>query len=176
MRSNTPILTLRNRLCRTLFLRARGRPLRDFFAFIEAPQQRGGLPQGSIQPNYCGLTHIPPNRETRGQTSAADTDPEGRREGVPDPDDTNGDHTGRDVLPAYEVKGGPPNYNQFLAVDLGTGTNARLQVTGTVSPQSQSLGVRSGTPPQISPTLDARLPRPPPPSYCPGLAASHPDP
>ena len=48
------------------------------------------------------------------------------------PDDVRGDGTKEDVFPAYDVEGGPPKYGLFLAVDLGTGTNARLQITETV--------------------------------------------
>ena len=35
---------------------------------------------------------------------------------VRDTNDVNGGVTEKDVLPAYEFKGGPPNYSQPLAV------------------------------------------------------------
>ena len=103
-----------------------------------------------------------------------DTDSQGRRLGGPDPDDTNGDVIEKDILPAYEVKGGPPNYSQFLAVDLGTATNARLQDAETVAvgtlPRSQRVETSSGTTnplTQPSPGLYIQLPHPPPLSYSP---------
>lgn len=116
-----------------------------------------------------------------GRTRATDVDSEGRRAGGPDPDDANSDITEKDAPPAYEFKGGPPDYGQFLAVDLGTGTNARLQITETVPvgtyPQSQLVGTSSGaTNPstQLNPALGVQLPHPPPPSYTPTKAATHP--
>jgi hypothetical protein len=122
-------------ICRIQFLRTRNRPLRDFFTFIEAPRQRGDSPPWTTQPNPrvrdSGITPIPLTQQSRGRTRATDIDSEGRRVGGPDPDDAHGDGTEKDVLPAYDVKGGPPKYGQFLAVDLGTGTNARLQITET---------------------------------------------
>lgn len=180
-----PILIHRNRVCRMRFLQARNRPLRDFFTFIEAPQQRGASTPWSIRPNPqtrdSGLTPIPPNRQGRVRTRATDIDSEGRRAGGPDPDDANGDVTEKDVLPAYEVKVGPPNYSQFLAVDLGTGTNARLQITETVPvgtfPQSRLVETSSGAtnlPIQPSPALDVQLPHPPSPSYSPVTATTRP--
>lgn len=134
------------------------------------------------RPGPLDLALMPSDRQTRERTQATDIDSEGRRGGGPDPDDPNGDLTEKDVLPAYEVKGGPPNYSQFLAVDLGTSTNARLQITETVPVgRSQSLELlepRSGTSDQsvqTSPVLDVRLPHLPPPSYGPGTATSNPD-
>jgi len=166
---------------RVLFLRGSNRPLREFFACIEAPQ-RGGSSQGSMRPGPVDLALTPLNRQGRERTQATDIDPEGRRGGGPDPDDTSGDLTGKEILPAYEVKGGPPNYSQLLAVDLGTSTNARLEITETMpvgrSPRSQSLEAYSGTsnfPAQTNPTLVVQLPHPPPPSYIPGSVVSHSD-
>jgi len=167
------------------FLRARNRPLRDFFVFIEAPQQRGDSSRWPIRPNPrtrdSGLTPAPLNRQRRERARAEDIDREGRRVGGPDPDDANGDVTEKDVLPAYDVKGGPPNYNQFLAVGLGSGTNARLQITETMpvgtSPRPHPVGAHSETTnpsPQLNPALIAQLPRPPPPSYSPVTATSRP--
>ena len=170
---------LTQRIHRALFLRARNRPLRDFFTFIEAPRQARGSSQGPMRPSPDVSTSMPSNRQGRERARATDIDSGGRRGGGPDPDDTNGDFTEKDILPAYEVKGGPPNYNRFLAVDLGTSTNARLQITETVpvgrSPQSQLLEASSGTTNpsvQTSSTLDVRLPHPPPPSYSPATTAN----
>ena len=178
----TPILIYWNPLRRTRFLRSRDRPLQDFFSFIEAPQRGGGSSPGRTRPPSPGLTPIPLGRQRRGQTRGTDIDSEGRRGGEPDPDDVNGDRTGKDILPAYEVKGGPPNYSRFLAVDLGTGTNARLQVTETVpvemSPQSQPPEAGSevsNLPVQASPLPDIQLPTPPPPSYSPEMPTNHSD-
>jgi len=127
------------------------------------------------------LTPIPPDRQRIGRTRAIDTDSEGRRLGGPDPDDTNGDVTEKDILPAYEVKGGPPNYSQLLAVDLGTATNARLQDTEAVAigtlPRSQLVETspRTTNPPtQPSPGLDIQLPHPPPLSYSSVLVTTRP--
>jgi len=159
------------RVRRARFLRARDRPLQDFFSFIEAPSTQQQTGSGSI----------PLNQQRTGRTRARDIDSEGRRVGGPDPDDTNGDVTEKDVLPAYEVKGGPPIYNQSSDVDLGTRTDARLQTTaepvpaGTF-PQSQPVETGSGsTNPSThpSPVLDVQPPRPPPPSYIPVTAATH---
>lgn len=102
--------------------------------------------------------------------------------GGPDLDDTNGDVTEKDVLPAYEVKGSPPNYSQLMAVDLGTATNTRLQVTetvvvGTTFPRSQPVETSSGTTnssTQPSHGSDVQLPHPPPFSYNPISATIHP--
>ena len=120
------------------------------------------------------------DRRGRGQTRATDTDSEGRRGGRPDSDDPNGDVTEGDLLPAYEVKGGPPNYKQFLAVDLGTGTNARLQISETLpvgtslQPQSPGASPETTNPSvQTNPPPDIQLPRPPPPSYCPEMSTTH---
>ena len=164
-------------MCRARFLRARNRPLRDFFAFIEAPQPRGGSSSWSI-PRNGGLAPITFNHQREGRTRAIDIDSEGRRVGGPDPDDPDGDVMEKDILPAYEVKGGPPNYGQPVAVDLGTGTNARLQVTETVLvgtfPQSQLAETSSGTTnpsTQPSPPSNVQLPHLPPPSYAPVTAA-----
>jgi hypothetical protein len=160
----------RNRLHRSFFLRVRNRPLRDFFAFIEAPQQRGS----SARPSPGGLTPIPLGQRRRVLTRAADVDSGGRRGGRPDPDDASS-LTEKDVLPAYEIKGGPPNYSQFLAVNLGTSTNARLQITETVpvgASQSQSLETSSN--PSVQTGLDVPLPPLPPPSYSPAPATNHP--
>jgi len=150
-------------VCRARFLRARGRPLHDFFTFIEAPPSSG----------------LPLNQQRIGTTRAADIDSEGRRVGGPDPDDANGNVTEKDVLPAYEVKGGPPNYNQFLGVDSGTGANARSQITETVPvetrPQSQPVETGSGStnlPTHPSPVSGLQPPRPPPPSYIPATATA----
>ena len=178
-----PILIYRGRLCRMRFLRARNRPLRDFFTFIEAPQQRGSLPPWSMRPNFrsrdSGLTPISPGRQRIGRTRAADTDHEGRRLGGPDPDDTNGDATEKDALPAYEVKGSPPNYSQFVAVDLGRATNPRLRDTETVVvgtfPRSQAVETSSGTTnpsTRSSPGLDVQLPHPPPLLHTPASATT----
>lgn len=119
---------------------------------------------------------VPLNRQRDGRTRATDIDPEGRRAGGPDLDGANGDGTEKDILPAYEIKGGPPNY---LAVDLGGGTNPRLQITETVAagtlPPSQPVETSSGaTDPstQPSPAPGGQLPRPPPPSYIPVTAAT----
>jgi len=145
-------------ISRVLFLRAGHRPLRDFFTVIEAPHQRAGPPQALTRPTPNNATTTPPVRQGREPTRGTDVDSEGRRGGGPDPDDANGDLTEKDVLPAYEVKGGPPNYIQ--------------------SPQPQSLGAREGTSNpsvQASPILDIQLPSPPPPSYNPGTVTSHPD-
>ncbi|KAF9781200.1 hypothetical protein BJ322DRAFT_1079601 [Thelephora terrestris] len=155
---------------RSFFLRVRNRPLRDFFAFIEAPQQRGS----SARPSPGGLTPIPLGQRRRVLTRAADVDSGGRRGGRPDPDDA-GSLTEKDVLPAYEIKGGPPNYSQFLAVNLGTSTNARLQITETVpvgASQSQSLETSSN--PSVQTGLDVPLPPLPPPSYSPAPVTNHP--
>jgi len=173
-------------MCRVRFLRARNRPLRDFFTFIEAPQQRESSAPWSMRPNLrsrgSGLTPIPLGRQRVGRTRATDIDSGGRRLGGPDLDDTNGDVTEKDVLPAYEVKGSPPNYSQFLAIDLGTATNTRLQVTetaavGTTFPRSQPVETGSGTTnssTQPSPGLDFQLPHPPPFSYNPVSATTRP--
>lgn len=169
-------------VCRAQFLRANNRPLRDFFSFIEAPQRRGLSPP-SIRPNFqpreSGLTPIPLQQQRRGRTHATDVDSEGRRLGGPDPDDFNGDVTEKDVLPAYEIKGGPPNYNQFLAVDPGADTNGRSQITETAlietfpRPQLVEAGSRTiYSPNQPTPGLNIQLPRPPPPSYSPVSATS----
>ena len=158
---------------RSLFLRVRGRPLREFFAFIEAPQQRGSSSQSSTRPNPSG-------GRRRVLTRAADVDSEGRREGGRDADDAEGNLTEKDLLPAYEVKGGPPNYSQFLAVDLGTSTNARLQITEAMpvgTSQSQLVETSSGTsdlPAQTRPVLGIPLPHLPPPSYSPATVTNHP--
>jgi len=173
------------RVRRARFLRAHNRPLRDFFVFIEAPQQSGGSSPWSIRPNSrardSGLTPMSLNLQRIGRTRATDIDSEGRRAGGPDPDDVNSDIMEKDVLPAYEVEGGPPDYGQFLAVDLGTGTNTRLQMTETVPvgpyPQSHLVGTSSGTmdpPTQLDPALDVQLPHPPLPSYTPAKAITHP--
>ena len=69
----------------------------------------------SINPCPGGLSSTPPDRQGRGLTCGIDTDPEGRQGGGPNPDDFNGDQK-KDVLPAYEYKGGPPNYNKFLCI------------------------------------------------------------
>ena len=172
-------------MCRMRFLRVRNRPLRDFFTFIEAPQQRGDVPSPwSTRPNPQtreGLTPVPFNQRRRGITRATDIDSEGRRQGGPDPDDPNADVTEKDVLPAYEVKGGPPNYGQFPAVDSGTDPNSRLQTTETVSvgtfSRSQLAESSSGiTNPstQLSPASDVHLSLPLPPSYSPATATIHP--
>jgi hypothetical protein len=110
------------------------------------------------QPTPNNVTTTPPVRQGREPTRGTDVDSEGRRRGGPDPDDANGDLAEKDVLPAYEVKGGPPNYNQ--------------------SPQPQTLGACEGTSNpsvQTGPILDVQLPSPPPPSYSPGTVISHPD-
>ena len=180
---NQGILIRWGRVRRVRFLRARNKPLRDFFAFIEAPQPRAGSPPWPMRLNPrtrdSGLTSIPFHYQRRGRTRATDVDSEGRRAGGPDPDDTNGDVTEKDVLPAYEVKGGPPNYGQPLAVDSRTGTNARLQVTETVPigtfPQSQLAETSSGTTnpsTRPSPPSGVQLPHLPPPSYTPGTATT----
>ena len=172
-------------MCRIRFLRGRNRPVRDFFTFIEAPQQRGSLSPWSMRPNLrsrgSGLTPIPPVRQRIGRARATDTDFEGRRLGGPDPDDTNSDATEKDVLPAYEVKGSPPNYSQFSAVDLGMATNPRLQATETVTvgtfPRSQLVETSSGTTnPSTQPRsgLDVQLPHPPPLSYSSSSATTRP--
>ena len=114
-------------------------------------------------------------------TCAADVDSEGRRQGGPDPGDTNADVTEKDVLPAYEVKGGPQNCGQFPAVDSGTDTNSRLQTAeatsvGTFS-RSQLAETSSGTinpSNQLSPTSDVHLSLPLPPSYSPVTATTRP--
>lgn len=176
------MLSHRNYSCRTIYLRARNRPLGDFFTFLEAPQQGGGPSQGPTQPIPDNITLIPPASQRRERTHATDIDSEGRRGGGPDPDNAIGDLTEKDVLPAYEVKGGPPNYGQFVAVDLGTSTNASLQATETVpaqrSPQSsQLLEASPGTSYpsiQTSSVLGVWLPPPPPPSYNPGTPPGHP--
>jgi len=152
---------------RIQFLRARNRPLRDFFTFIEAPHQREGLSAWSTRP-----TPIPLGRQRVARTYATDVDSEGRRLGGPDPDDVNGDVTEKDVLPAYEVKGGPPNYSQFLAVNPGTDTNTGLQITGTASVETSSQTANSST--QPSPGLHLQLPAPPLPSYNPVSATTRP--
>jgi len=180
-----PILICWGRACRIRFLRARNRPLRDFFTFIEAPQQRGSPSPWSMRPNLrsrgSGLTPIPLGRQRVGRTRATDIDSEGRRLGGPDLDDTNGDVTEKDVLPAYEVKGSPPDYSQFVAIDLGTATNTRLQVTEAVAvdtfPRSQPVETSSGTTnlsTQPRPGLDVQLPHPPPFSYNPVSATIRP--
>jgi len=152
-------------VCRVRFLRSRGRPLHDFFAFIEARPTEGGLPL---------------NQQRMATTRAADIDSEGRRVGGPDPDDVNGNVTEKDVLPAYEVKGGPPNYNQVLDVDLGTGTNASSQITETLPAETihqlQPVETGSGStvpPTHPSPVSDVQLPRPPPPSHIPVTPTTH---
>jgi len=148
-------------VCRVRFLQARGRPLHDFFTFIEA------------SPNGTGL---PLNQQRTGPTRAEDIDSEGRRVGGPDPDDANGSITEKDILPAYEVKGGPPNYKQLLGVDLGAEANARSQFTETAPvemlPQSRPVETGSG-PTHPSPIPDIQPPRPPPPSYIPVPAIAH---
>ena len=154
-------------VCRVRFLQARGRPLHDFFTFIEA------APTGGPSQTGGGL---PLNQQRIGTTHAADIDSEGRRVGGPDPDDANGNVTEKDVLPAYEVKGGPPNYNHFLGVDLGTGANARSQVTETAPaetfPQSRPVETSSGSTPP-SPVSDVQPPLPPPPAYIPVPATAN---
>ena len=102
--------------------------------------------------------------------------------GGPDLDDANGDVTEKEALPAYDVKGGPPNYGQISAVDLGTSTNPGTQVTGTMPVgmallQSQPVEIGSGTTnlsTQQNPGLDVQLPHPPPPSYSPVGATTRP--
>ncbi|KAF9646431.1 hypothetical protein BDM02DRAFT_3024539 [Thelephora ganbajun] len=170
---------------RVKFLRARDRPLRDFFTFIEAPKQRGGPSLRLMRPNprtrNSGFALRPLDRQRRGRTRAADTDFEGRRAHGSDSGDTNGNVTGGDVLPSYEVKGGPPNYSQFLIVDPGTGADARSQITEAMpvgtSPRPQLAETGSGIADpsnQPSTTLDVQLPHPPPPSYSPGTATTRP--
>ena len=148
-----------NHWLRTLYLRARNRPLRDFFAFIEAPPQRRGSSRLSI----------PLDRRGMGRTRATDIDPEGRRRGGPDPDDASGNLTEKDTLPAYEVKGGPPNYSQFLAVGLETSASTRSQITETVP-----VGVSPGTIHRTTPGLNVQVPHLPPPSYNPTIVSNHP--
>ena len=163
--------------CRVRFLRARGRPLQDFFSFIEAPPAGGWSP--STQRWRQTRSEIPLDQQRAGTIRATDIDSEGRRVGGPDPDDINGDVTEKDALPAYEVKGGPPNYNHFLDIDLGTGTNPRLQTTetmpvGTVpQPQLVEPGSETTNPPtHPSPASVIQPPRPPPPSYNPATATT----
>jgi hypothetical protein len=179
--SKIPLLICWGRVCRIRFLRGRNRPVRDFFNFLEAPQQRGSLSSWSTRPNLqsrgSGLTSIPPDRQRIGRTRATDIDSEGRRLGGPDPDYTDGGVAEKDVLPAYEVKGSPPNYSRFWAVDLGTATNARPQASETVAtgtfPQSSLVETSSGTTNQStqqSPGLDVQLPHPPPLSHSPIVA------
>lgn len=165
---------------RIQFLRARNRPVGDFFTFIEAPQQQGGsLTRPNTRSRDSGLRPIPFDQQRRGGARATDVDSQGRRLGGSDPDDVNGDVTEKDVLPAYEVKGGPPNYSQFLAVNLRTDANTSLQVTSTApvgtSPQSRpveasSRTTNSSTQPSLG--FDVQLPPPPPPSYSPVSATA----
>lgn len=60
-------------------------------------------------------------RRGRGRRAArgADIDAGGRRVGVRDPDDGEGDVDDKDELPAYDVVGSPPQYN----VDAGADAN-----------------------------------------------------
>jgi len=131
---------------------------------MEAPRIRGSpspppaLPR--LQSRGGGSTPIPLGLQGRGRGRSAGINSEGRRLGGPDSSDTSGGATESDILPMYEVKGGPPNYTQFLAVDLGTpGANATFQGPG----MADQL-------PRPNPGLDAQLPRPPPPSYTLGTA------
>lgn len=113
-----------------------------------------------------------------GRTRATNIDPEGRRRGGPDPDDyASGNLTEKDTLPAYEVKGGPPNYSRFLAVGLGTSPNTRSQITETApvgTSPSQFVGVSPGTAHQTTPGLNVQVLHPPPPSYNPAMVSDRP--
>ena len=157
----TLTLIHRRRVCRMRFLRVRNRPLRDFFTFIEAPQQRGDVPSPwSTRPNPQtreGLTPVPFNQRRRGITRATDIDSEGRRQGGPDPDDANADITEKDVLPAYEVKGGPPNYGQFSRSQLAETSS------GVTNPSTQ-----------LNPASGVHLSLPLPPSYSPETVTTRP--
>jgi len=157
---------------RIRFLRARNRPLQDFFTFIEAPRQIDSSPW-SIRSNPRAqdrrLSRTPTGGQRRGRTRAADTDRDGRRGGGPDPDDANGDATEKDALPPYEVKGGPPNYGQFLAVDTRISANARPRIAETLSETTNPL-----TQPCPAPDTQPELPHPPPPSYNPVTPPTNP--
>lgn len=156
----------------------RGRPLQDFFAFIEAPQQRGSSRLQLQLPAPRRAAPIVRDPQRRGGTNAIDLDFGGRRRGGPDPDDDNGNITGEDVLPGYEVKGGPPEYGRTVTVDLG-GADVRLHITGTTPVGSSHQSQSPETPSEVADSslqtshpLDDQLPRPPPPSYTPDMAPS----
>lgn len=134
---------------------------------MEAPRRRGGfsppLPRPRLQSRGGGSTPIPLGLQGRGRGRGAgmDSEGEGRRLGGQDSSNASSDVTEGDALPMYEVKGGPPNYTQSLAVDLGTGANGTFQGPGIADQSAQR-----------NPGLDAQLPRPPPPSYTPGTATT----
>lgn len=150
-------------MSRIRFLRARNRPLQDFFTFMEAPRRRGSLSPSSARPGLQSrnsrFTPVPLGLQGSGRGRRADINSGGRQLGGSDPSNASGGLTESDTLPAYEVKGGPPNYAQFLAVDLGMGANAIHQGPGMTDQSAQP-----------SHGLDAQLPHPPPPSYIRGTA------
>jgi hypothetical protein len=85
----------------------------------------------NLSPTALPLSH----QSSSGPTRAADVDAEGRRAGARDPDD--GNFNDKDILPAYDTRGGPPRYVELemraRLQALAAGNERPMEEENTVS-------------------------------------------